>query len=315
MQDQKLESIDFWHVPAGLQAPVRDWYAGRLAALAVDGSRSVRLPHPGGTGMLKLKGAGFEGGPVRFGEFHNTGPKAPVFDFEGRMMEDVAAGHDGAFRGGASFQQAATEYHISARLAAAGLAVVPCLGYGRIAKAGRTSWFSLMHYEPGLHADTVYPEISRDRWVQLNHDIGALLFMLAVHHDLIGYCWYALAVDGRSLIRDVHPFRIADPINMSQLSWVMQLFYAMHIRSNSHSLRAPTWNDPLMPPDLHVWPFRAACPDATVKDHEELRRDLVIPYMLGPPKAFSVDALIGVLRGNRITAALMQACPIKFARV
>lgn len=98
MQDQQLDAIEFFDVPAAHQRIVREWYGGRVAALALDGERSVHLPHPDGGGrVLKLKGAGLAGGPVQFGTYHRTGPKAPVFDFDGRMMEDVAAGHDGAF--------------------------------------------------------------------------------------------------------------------------------------------------------------------------------------------------------------------------
>src|SRR5262245_56908988 len=105
MNDQQLDAIEFFDVAANQQNVVRDWYSGRIAALKLDGERSVHLPHPDGGGrVLKLKGAGLSGGPVQFGVYHRTGPKAPVFDFEGRMMEDIAAGHDGAFRGGASFQ-------------------------------------------------------------------------------------------------------------------------------------------------------------------------------------------------------------------
>lgn len=315
MQDQRIDRIDFWHVQGALQAPVRAWFAGELGAVALDGSRSVHLPHPlHADRRLKLKGAGLVGGPVQFGVFHRTGPKAPVFDFEGRMMEDVAAGHDGAYRGGASFQQAATEFHVSTQLASLGYDVVPCAGYGRLTKGGLTSWFSLFDHEPGLSGDMLYPEIPLETWIKLNGEIGVLMFTLAVRHDLIGYCWYSSAPDGRYLIRDVHPFRLADPINMSQISWVMQVFYAMHIRGNAQRLRAPEWNDPLMPPDLHVWQYRAFCPDVTMADHDELRHKLVVPYMLGPPANFSVDKLVELLKANRITAALMAACPPKFAR-
>jgi hypothetical protein len=316
MQDQQIDRIDFWHVPEALQASVRDWYWGRLGATGLDGSRSVHLPHPlHGDRRLKLKGAGLIGGPVQFGVYHRTGPKAPVFDFEGRMMEDVAAGHDGAFRGGTSFQQAAVEYRVSALLASLGYDVVPCVGYGRLTKGGLTSWFTVFDHEPGLSGDMLYPEIPLEKWIQLNIEIGELMFKLAVQHDLIGYCWYSSTPDGRCLIRDLHPYRLADPINMSQVSWVMQLFFAMHVRGNAQRLRAPEWNDPAMPDDLHVWQYRAFCPNVTLADHDELRHKLVVPYMLGPPANFSVDRLVALLEGNRITAALMAACPPKFPRV
>lgn len=315
-QSQNLDSIDFWHVPAAMQTPVQDWYEGRQAALAIDGGRSVHLPHPAGGGrVLKLKGAGHLGGPVKFGQFHNSGPKAPVFDFEGRMMEDVAAGHDGAFRGGASFQQAIAEFRVSAMLAERGYAVVPCVGYGRIAKEGQTSWFAVFDQEPGLSSDMIYPSLPLEAWIRLNAEIGVLMFELAMSHDLIGYCWYSSTPDGRYLIRDLHPYRLADPINMSQISWAMQLFFAMHIRGNGHRLRvAPYYNDTDMPPDLHVWQYRPFCPDARLEDHDQLRQELVAPYMLSPPANFSVDRLLRVLRNNRITAALLEACPAKFAR-
>lgn len=316
MQDQGCDAIDFCSVPAPCASVVRDWYGGRIGALAIDGTRSVHLPHPAGGGrVLKLKGAGLSGGPVEFGIYHQTGPTAPVFDYEGRMMADVAAGHDGAYRGGASFQQAATEYRVTQRLLALGYDAVPCVGYGRIVKNGLASWFSVFDHEPGLSGDMLYPEISLETWKQLNAGIGALMFELAVRHDLMGYCWYSSAPDGRLLIRDVHPYRQADPINMSQLSWVMQVFFAMHVRGNAQRLRAPEWNDPHMPDDLHVWQYRAFCPDASLEDHDELRHQLVAPYMRQPPVEFRVERLIALLRGNRITAALMDACPPQFARV
>jgi hypothetical protein len=64
---------------------------------------------------------------------------APVFDYDGRMMEDLASGHNNAYAGGASFQQAAVEYRMTQRLASLGYRVVPCLGFGKAEKAGLSS--------------------------------------------------------------------------------------------------------------------------------------------------------------------------------
>ena len=76
-----------------------------------------------------------------------TGPKAPLFDFDGRMMEDVASGHDNAYVGGATFQQAVIEYRVTQLLASLGYPVVPCLGYGRVERSGLSSWCSVFEMQ------------------------------------------------------------------------------------------------------------------------------------------------------------------------
>lgn len=317
MQEERIEAIEFRHVPQTCQAPVRAWFEGQLTALKLDGRRSVHIPHPDGGGrVIKIKGAGVAGGPVQFGVFHDTGPRAAQFDFDGRMMDDVASGWDGAFEGGASFQQAVTEFNMSNTLIALGYDIVPCIGYGRVVRGGLSSWFAVLEHEPGLRTDSdmMYPDIGIEEWKRLNTIIGDLMFTLAARHDLIGHCWYQGAADGRLLIRDLHPFRYADPLNMSQVSWVMQVFYAMHIRGNAPRLLGLKRNDPAEPSDLHVWQYRAFCPEVSLNDHDELRHKLVVPYMLQPPENFMFDRLVSVLRSNRITAALMDACPAKFAR-
>lgn len=314
-QDQELDGIEFWHVPDPVADRVRDWFAGRIEATRLDGNRSVHVAHPDDPErLIKIKGAGFNGGPVQFGTFHKTGPLFPAFDFNGQAMEDVAMGHDGAWQGGASFQQATVEYRVYRRLAELGHDVVPCLGYGRIAKGGLLSWFAVFDHEPGLSNDMRYPTLPLERWVDLNTRIGVLLHDLAVNHDLLGFCWYSLRANGGYLIRDLHPFRFADPYNMSQLSWVMTLFFALHIRGNGTKFRALRVKDPNVPADIHVRQFRPFLPDVTVADHDDLIRRLVTPYMLKRPEGFAIERLIETLRSNRITAAMMDACPAKFSR-
>ena len=78
--------------------PVRELFAGKRSKHILDGSHSIRLPHPQKKDFwLKIKGAGYMGGPIGFGQYLRTGPSAPVFDFDGRMMEDIASGHDNAY--------------------------------------------------------------------------------------------------------------------------------------------------------------------------------------------------------------------------
>src|SRR5262245_56077781 len=106
--------LAFKHASPDVEAVVREWFEGRTLPHKIDGDRSIRIAHPDYEGMdLKIKGAGFQGGPIKYGQFHRSNLKAPLFDFEGRMMEDVASGHDRALLGAASFQQAVTEYRMS----------------------------------------------------------------------------------------------------------------------------------------------------------------------------------------------------------
>jgi hypothetical protein len=236
-----------------------------------------------------------------------------LFDFDGRVMEDVASGHDNAFAGGASFQQAATEYRVTQRLASLGYNVVPCLGFGKVEKAGLVSWFSVFetrHDWAGLKPPKFSMEEYRDGVLAL----GVLTRDLAVKHDLIGYAWYVVTPDGERVIKDLHPFRMADPISMSQLSWVMQLFYAMHIGAINAILVAKEAKAGKVAEDIQALPFRGILPSVTRSDHEALRWALVVPYILRPREKFDQRELVAVLRGNPITSAMLDLCPEKYER-
>lgn len=307
-------SLQMWHLPPDVQQHVSEWFAGRVADFRVDGSRSVLLPGGSmGAHGLKIKGAGFNGGKVRLGVAHRTGPRAPVFDFEGRMMEDVAAGHDNAPSGGASFQQAVTEYQVSARLAKLGYPCVPCLGFGRISQEGMMSWFSVFEWHEDWASDLHYPRLPADEFSTLSSDVGALIVELATLHDLIGYAWYARGTGTDRLIKDVHPFRLADSLNMSQLSWVMQVYFALHIVTNSLKGTARKYTREL-PGDFHLAVVKSFCPEVALEDHEAVRSEVVAPYMIGPPADFSPQRLLTALHGNAITRSLLASCPSRFTR-
>ncbi len=303
-----LDAIELRHVEGEVAELVRTYFMERSLQGIVDGSRSIRLPHPTKAGMqIKIKGAGLFGGPVRFGTHHNTGPAAPVFDFEGRMMEDVASGHDHAYSGGATFQQAATEYRMAPLIAALGHPVMPCLGYGRIEHNAMSSWFSVHEQE----AD--WENVPQNR-PEPNLSMGRLLVELAVRHQVAGTAWYVAGPDDRWVIKDLHPFRLVDPLSMSQLSWVMQVFFGLHTRALTALFVARRLSADGDPGDIQVTPFRSLCPEATVADHDALRWALVAPYMLRPPKHFDPGALMRVLKGNPISVALLEACPPEYER-
>ena len=309
-----VDAVEMRHVDEVVAEQVRAFLAGKVKDFVRDGDRSVRFPHPLGGGLqLKIKGAGMKGGGIQFGTQHKTGPKAPLFDFDGRMMEDVASGHDNTYVGGASFQQAATEYRVSNVLASLGYSVVPCLGFGRAEKAGLSSWFSVFE----MRSDWVSvkpPEFSLEDYCEAKRAMGQLLLDLAVKHDLIGHAWYVGKPGGQRYIKDLHPFRMTDPVSMSQLSWVMQLFFALHIVSLAAVHFSKTLTVEKAPEDIQALCFRAILPTASKADHQALRKPLVARYMLGKPQSFDQGALVEVLRGNPITRAMLERCPSKYER-
>ena len=304
------------HLSPAVAEAVSAWFRGEIDVFELSGDRSVVIAHPEATGKrIKIKGAGFHGKPLGFNQRHASGLKAPRFDFDGRMMEDVAASHDNTWFGGASFQQAVVEYAISGRLNRVGYATVPCLGHGRVTRQGRTSWFSVFELDPAWRSVT-RPDFSIDFYVAQTTVYGAQVLELASMHGLIGYYWYVGdPAGGPLLIKDVHPFYRADPINMSRLSWVMQVLFAIHIVALTTILLPRIADAPGKPADAQAFPFRGFCPKASREDHEALRWAVIGPYMLGPPKDFDARRLEGVLRANPITAALLERCPPEYARL
>src|SRR5688572_29248089 len=90
-----VEKVETFHLENDVATMVHNRLLSGEPKGGRDGDRSVRLPHPSKAGYdVKIKGAGLNLGPVHFGRRHHSGLKAAVFDFEGRMTEDIAAGHD-----------------------------------------------------------------------------------------------------------------------------------------------------------------------------------------------------------------------------
>lgn len=290
------------------------WFGGwSPPGLRLDGARSVLLPLPSGR-LLKIKGAGYLGSELRWGEFRRTGPKALRFDFEGRVAEDVAAGHDAAQAGACSFQQAAVEWQVSRRLAAAGLPAAPCLGFGRLGQDGRAAWFSVFEWQAGWLPDTQWPDVTRALFVTRAERAGAWSLRLAVELGLVGYPWTVRDGAGREWIKDLHPFVELGPVNGSQLTWVMQCFYALHIIASDIRLHAERWPPGALQETDRLAMFRPLVPDVTVADHEDARARILMPFMLAPQPGFCPEVLAQTLAQNRITAALMAACPEGYAR-
>lgn len=313
--DDPIVGVEIRHASAAVARRTKAWFetGGRVGA--PDGSRSILLPHPDRRGFaLKIKGAGFGGGPIRFGTFCSNGPMALTFDFDGRAVEDVASGHDAAYLGGASFQQACTEFNVTRRLEALGMPVVPCIGYGRVDTARHSSWFSLFDWHRSWSAVSVPRTGPMDGYLAGNRRLTEAMLRLAVEHDLVGYCSLVQTTTGEFLLKDMHPFRQLDPITGSQLSWVMQVIFALNIRCQAirYFPAAAARGD--APADIVVHALQPVLADATQDDYEALRTRIVKPYMRLPIATFDPRLLVDALCATRIGSALLEHCPDRYPR-
>ncbi|TGP21953.1 MULTISPECIES: hypothetical protein [unclassified Mesorhizobium] len=309
----EIVDVEVRHASPAVERRVKAWFLSQFKGAAADGNRSIHLPHPERPGYaLKIKGAGYNAGPIRFGTYSRTGPAALAFDFEGRAASDVASGHDNAYLGGASFQQAVTEYNVSRLLADRGVAVVPCLGYGRVATKDHTAWFSLFDWHRGWSSISVAEAGSVQAYLESAARLAGEMLRLAIEHELIGYCGLVRAAEGQYLLKDLHPFRRADPITMSQLSWVMQVIFALNIRCRATQLFTAAAQD--APADAISRSLRAVLPDASQADYEALRARIVKPYMTLPLQSFDPRALFQALRDTRVGGALLELCPSRYTR-
>lgn len=305
-------TVDVRDASDEVTAVVEQWFLSGWDDVTVEGGRAALLTTDAVAGRLKIKGSGSNRGGrsrgVEFGVHHDTGPVAPMFDFDGRMAIDVASGHDEAFIGGATFQQAATEFRMAALLESLDVPVVPCVGWGSVSDGVDRSWFSL-HDTPADVRPARFPHIDRDRHEQLGVDTGKLLLRLATEHHVVGHCW-AVASGEQLLVKDLHPFRHVDPLSASQLSWAMSVLYGMHLATRGFHA------DPKHPPvgtiDLSV--FRSVLPDVTRHDHDQFRFSLVQHYMKSPPKNMTVDSLFAVFHASRLAMAVLEHAPEAFAR-
>lgn len=315
---EKPSRVDVREAPDAVARRVRAWFGrttdGRRLGI-LDGSRSVLLPHPEKRDrLLKIKGAGLLGGGIRFGRHQSTGPMAVTFDFDGRMMEDIASGHDNAQLGGASFQQASTEYLVSRLLQSEGHDVVPCLGYGRLETEDGLSWFSIFEWQRDWSGIGIAADFPAEQYLATNVALTSHLLQIAIRHDLVGYFGYVRDPNGKLIIKDLHPFRRLDPVNHSQLSWTLELLQVLWVRSSACRFFAKAGGVDLPEDELAAIPFRALVPDADAADYRAFETTIVQPWLhRRPDAAFSSAELFDALMSVRVSAAVLAACPPRFA--
>lgn len=299
--------VTIHHASAAISDRVRAWFSNPTSLALRDGSRSIILPHPESSlHVLKIKGAGLNGGPVRFGAKHHLGPASSIFDFDGRRVEDIASGHNNSDLGAASFQQAAVEYAMSKRLHDLGYPVVPCIGYGRIEHGAHVTWFSLFALEKGWSLTEEYEEA--------NIRNAKLLLELAVKHSLVGYFWFLQGPDGVLRLKDLHPFHHLSPINASQLSWTLQLVDALYTRCQASRHFAPHRMSAREPSELGAIPLKGILEDACGADYLALKEKVVKPFVKSQPVDFASAKLFDSLNETRVGRALLERCPEPYAR-
>jgi len=318
-QSEDYIRIEIRHACESVARRVRAWFertaeGKRLGVL--DGSRSVLLPHPDqGGALIKIKGAGLLGQGIRFGRYLNSGPMAVTFDFDGRMMEDIASGHDNAVLGGASFQQASTEYLVSRQLSSEGYAVVPCLGFGSVETAAGKSWFTVFEWNKSWSGIAISPGESPDAYFEANIALARQQLEVALRSDLIGYFGYLRDAAGNYIIKDLHPFRRLDPVNHSQLSWTLEFLQALWVRCSACRFFAKAARVELGEDDLAAIPLRAVIADANAADYRLFETMIVRPYLHSRPNAaFSSAQLHAALEKVRVAKALFALCPQKYTR-
>lgn len=305
-----------WQMPPSVVSVTQDWFAGRITEFRRSGDRSVYIPFSEGAYThIKIKGAGMRGGAIDFGRHLQAGPVAPLFDYDGRRMVDIALGHDGAFVGGASMQQAVTEWRMTRHLADLGYDVVPCAGYGAVSNGTHKSWFSVYQWHEDWIDTPAPPDGTAAIFEDLTRKISVLALELAVEHDLAGYFWCVRTADGRVMLKDLHPFRRLDPMNQSQISWVMQVCYGLHITAINNRQLASNWFGEDVGKTAGLWMMEPVVPGVTLDDWDHMRFKIVLNYMLRDHADFQTGALLDLLEENPITARLLELCPEKYARV
>lgn len=312
--------VEVRHASDAVKNRVRAWFErtsdGRRIGIP-DGSRSILLPHPERRDtLLKVKGAGFLGDDIRFGRRLRTGPMAVTFDFDGRMMEDVASGHDNAVLGGASFQQASTEFLVSEFLRARGYAVVPCLGYGSVATAAGLSWFSVFEWRKDFAGIAIAPDFSAEQYFGANIEMVRQQVEIAIRHHLVGYLGYVRhGATNTFVIKDLHPFRRLDPINHSQLSWTLEVLHALWIRCSACRFFARAGGADLPDDALSAIPLRGLVDNADAEDYQAFETVIVRPYLHRvPDTSFDPAALHKALRSVRVAEVALALCPPEYAR-
>jgi hypothetical protein len=171
---------------------------------------------------IKIKGCGFDGGTVLIDELHVQEYSLPHYDWEGCHQPDGARAFERAPKGGMSRQQAWNEFQVTEYLFERGFDTYGALGYGRLERDGRRSWFCVLNapFAPYWrwarpdYDEHLVPDIPRAhaRFQKRLRELGIDLTLFGTTN-----------IEGRLARKDFHTARFADRND----SAVTRLAYAL----------------------------------------------------------------------------------------
>jgi hypothetical protein len=212
-------------------------------------------------------------------------------------MEDVALGHDAAFEGGMTYQQASIEYKASMYLQGLKYYVVPCIGWGKVDNPGKgdPSFFAVVKWRKDLQrVGSTDPATSLDllRWSA--HAVVECHFR---HH--VGTYFSCAKLGKDYYLYDLHPTRLISALTDSPISAAMTMLYNLRVRwwglktfcrlDEEEERRA--FADEV---------FRAVLPNASYDDCRNLERDVIVP-MLTTDRCDGYSSSMEMLRANQIS--------------
>ena len=163
-----VDNIEFRHLDDAVASRGCAFFAGERPGFKKDGRRSARIAHPSKEGVeIKIKGAGLHGRAIQFGTRRKTGPKATLL----RLRRQDDGGRSLGPRQRLCRRRVVPAGcfppipHNSCCSISLGYKVVPCLGIGRVEKAGLSSWFSVFEVQPDW-AQVTPPEFSLEAYCE-----------------------------------------------------------------------------------------------------------------------------------------------------
>ena len=255
---------------------------------------------------IKIKGAGFEGGPVRFGTLHKYDYSVPYYDYEGNYSPDVAKDFHRAYAGGMTYQQTLQEFQVSSYLVAQNFETYPPLGYGLIKYNGLCSWFCLLNapFRAPVDGDRLYDtEENIKTTTTFLAKSQKELYRLGVNLVLSGIT----AIDGKLIRKDFHTSVIASPNDsfMTRLCYFLfDVNFVLYLYVDPHR---PVRNHPKTPKGCNLARIEyvrgLTDMDSSITEVDEFKKLLVV---LKENHSLNVYERVEFLKRNSLTKKMLM---------